>query len=39
MKDLDELRHKFDKKETDRYRKAFYDVKNYESIFVSKIKK
>ena len=27
--DFDELRHKFDKKEIDRYRKAFYDVKNY----------
>ena len=23
----------------DRYRKAFYDVKNYESLSVSKIKK
>ena len=38
-KDFDELRHKFDKKEIDRYRKAFYDVKNYESLSVSKIKK
>ena len=28
-KDFDELRHKFSKKETDRYRKAFYDVKNF----------
>ena len=38
-KDFDELRYNFDKKEKDRYRKAFYDVKNYESLSVSKIKK
>ena len=38
-KDFDELRYKFDKKEIDRYRKAFYDVKNYENLSVSKIKK
>ena len=38
-KDFDELRHKFDKKEIDRYRKAFYDVKNYENLSISKIKK
>ena len=38
-KDVDKLRHKFDKKEIDRYRKAFYDVKNYENLSVSKIKK
>ena len=37
--DFDELRHKFDKKEIDRYRKAFYDVKNYENLSISKIKK
>ena len=37
--DFDELRHEFDKKELDRYRKAFYDVKNYENLSVSKIKK
>ena len=36
---VDELRHKFDKKEIDRYRKAFYDVKNYENLSVLKIKK
>ena len=36
---FDELRHKFDKKEIDRYRKTFYDVKNYKSLSVSKIKK
>ena len=36
---FDELRHKFDKKEIDRYRKAFYDVKNYENLSISKIKK
>ena len=38
-KDFDELRYKFDKKEKGRYRKAFYDVKNYESLSISKIKK
>ena len=38
-KDFDELRHKLDKKEIDRYRKAFYDVKNYENLSISKIKK
>ena len=38
-KDFDELRHKFDKKEIDRYRKAFYDVKNYENLSISKTKK
>ena len=37
--DFDELRHKFDKKEIDRYRKAFYNVKNYENLSISKIKK
>ena len=36
---FDELRQKFDKKEIDRYRKTFYDVKNYKSLSVSKIKK
>ena len=38
-KDFDELRHKLDKKEIDRYRKAFYDVKNYENLSISKKKK
>ena len=37
-KDFDELRYKFDKTEIDRYRKAFYDVKNNENISISKIK-
>ena len=37
--DFDELRHKLDRKEIDRYRKAFYDVKNYENLSISKIKK
>ena len=37
--DFDELRHKFDKKEIDRYRKAFYDVKSYENLSISKTKK
>ena len=30
-KDFDELRHKFFKKEIDRYRKAFYNNKNYKN--------
>ena len=38
-KDFDELRHKFDKKKIDRYRKAFYDAKNYKNFSASKMKK
>ena len=37
--DFDELRYNFVKKEIDRYRKTFYDVKNYENLSISKIKK
>ena len=37
-KDFDELRHKFSKKEIDRYRKAFYDIKNYKHLSISEIK-
>ena len=37
-KDFDEWRHKFDKKEIDMYRKAFYDVKNYDKLSISKMK-
>ena len=37
--DFDELRHKFDKKEIESYRKAFYDVKKYENLSILKIKK
>ena len=33
------MRHKFHKKEIDSYRKAFYDVKNYKNLSISKIKK
>ena len=33
-KDFDELRHKFSKKEIDRYRKAFYVAKN-KNIFLN----
>ena len=36
-KDFNELRHKFSKKEIDKYRKAFYDIKNYRHLSVSKI--
>ena len=28
-KDFYNLRHKFSKKEVDKYRKVFYDIKNY----------
>ena len=37
-KDFDELRHKFSKKEIDRYRKAFYNVKNYKNLSMSEKK-
>ena len=36
-KDFNKLRHKFSKKEIDKYRKAFYDIKNYRHLSVSKI--
>ena len=38
-KDFDELRHKFSKKEIDRYRKAFYFAKNKKYLSESEIKK
>ena len=31
-KDFNKLRHKFCKKEIDKYRKAFYDIKNYRHL-------
>ena len=37
-KDFDELRHTFSTKEIDRYRKAFYNVKNYKNLSISEIK-
>ena len=37
-KDFDELRHKFSKKEIDRYRKAFYVAKNKKYLSKSEIK-
>ena len=37
-KDFNELRHKFSKKEIDKYRKAFYDIKNYRYLSASEIK-
>ena len=37
-KDFNELRHKFSKKEIDKYRKAFYDIKNYRYLSVSEIR-
>ena len=38
-KDFDELRHKFSKKEIDKYRKAFYVAKNKKYLFESELKK
>ena len=37
-KDFYELRYKFSKKEIDKYRKAFYDIKNYRYLSASEIK-
>ena len=36
-KDFNELRHKFSQKEIDKYRKTFYDIKNYKHLSESKI--
>ena len=36
-KDFCELRHKLSKKEVDKYRKAFYDIKNYRHLSTSEI--
>ena len=38
-KDFSQLRHKFSKKEIHKYRKAFYDIKNYRYLSTSDIKK
>ena len=38
-KDFNELRHKFSRKEIDRYRKDFYDNKNYRYLSTSEIEK
>ena len=38
-KDFNELRHKFSRKEIDRYRKDFYDNKNYIYLSTSEIEK
>ena len=37
-KDFYELRHKFSKKEIDKYRKAFHDIKSYRYLSTSEIK-
>ena len=37
-KDFNELRHKFSKKEIDKYRKAFHDIKSYRYLSTSEIK-
>ena len=39
LKDFDELRHNFSKKEIGRYRRAFYVVKNKQYLFKSEIKR
>ena len=36
-KDFEKLRHKFSKKEIDKYRKAFYDIENYRYLSASEI--
>ena len=36
-KDFYELRHKFSKKETDKYWKRLYDIKNYRYLSASEI--
>ena len=36
-KDFYELRHKFFKKEVDKYRKTFYNIKNYRHLSTSEI--
>ena len=38
-KDFCKLRHKFPKKEIDKYRKSSYDIKNYRHLSASEIKK
>ena len=38
QKDFSKLRHKFSKKEIDKYRKTFYDIKNYRDPSASEIK-
>ena len=38
-KDVGELRHKFSKDEIDKFRRSFYDIKNYRNLYVSEIKK
>ena len=35
--DFNKLRHKFSKKEIDKHRKAFYDIKNYRYLSASEI--
>ena len=36
-KDFNQLRHKFSKKEADKYRKAFYVIRNYKHLSISEI--
>ena len=38
-KGFNELKYKFSKKEVDKYRKAFYDIKNYRHLSASEIMK
>ena len=37
-KDFSELRHKFSKEEIDKFRKSFYNIKNYKNLYASEIR-
>ena len=37
-KDFSKLRHKFSKKEIDRFRKSFYNIKNHKNLYASEIR-
>ena len=37
-KNFNELRHRFSKKEVDKYKKFFYGIKNYRDLSTSEIK-
>ena len=37
-KDFSELRHKFSKKEIDKFRKSFYNIKNHKNLYASETK-
>ena len=37
--DFRELRHKFSKEEINKFRKSFYNIKNYRNLYESEIRK